>query len=103
VQARLGHLHSRLSKISAVDPSQIPEDKVGLGSVVVVEDEKNGARETYNLVFGDVVEFQEGYVSMGSPIGRALLGKAVGEVAVLKLPAVTRRLKVIELTTIHQQ
>ena len=103
VQARLGHLHSRLSKLSAVDPSQIPEDKVGLGSTVVVEDEKNGARETYNLVFGDAVEFQEGYVSMGSPIGRALLGKAVGEVAVLKLPASTRRLKVVELTTIHQQ
>jgi transcription elongation factor GreA len=103
VQARLGHLHSRLSKLSNVDPSQIPEDKVGLGSVVVVEDEKGGPRETYHLVFGDAVEFQEGYVSMGSPIGRALLGKAIGEIAILKLPAATRRLKVIELTTIHQQ
>jgi transcription elongation factor GreA len=103
VQARLGHLHSRLSKLSNVDPSQIPEDRVGLGSVVVVEDEKGGPRETYHLVFGDAVEFQEGYVSMGSPIGRALLGKAIGEIAVLKLPATTRRLKILELTTIHQQ
>ncbi len=39
VQARLGHLHARLSKLSSVDPSQIPEDRVGLGSVVVVEDD----------------------------------------------------------------
>ena len=103
VQARLGHLHQRLSKLSSIDPSQIPEDRVGLGSVVIVEDERTGARETYHLVFGDVVEFQEGFVSMGSPIGKSLLGKAIGEIAILKLPASTRRLKVVELQTIHQQ
>jgi transcription elongation GreA/GreB family factor len=47
------------------------------------------------------VEFEEGHVTMSSPIGRALLGKAVGEVAFLKLPTVTRQLKVSELRTIH--
>ena len=103
VQARLGHLTQRLSKLSSIDPSQIPEDKAGLGSVVVVEDERTSARETYSLVFGDAVEFQEGHVSMASPIGRALVGKAIGDLVVLKLPASTRRLKVVELKTIHQQ
>src|SRR5918998_2429801 len=53
VQARLGHLRQRLSKLSQIDPSQIPTDKVGLGSRVVVEDEKTGTRETYKLVFGE--------------------------------------------------
>lgn len=103
VQARLGQLRQRLSKLSSVDVSQIPPDKVGLGSKVVVEDERSGARETYNLLLGDSVEMQEGHVSMGSPIGRALLGKGVGETAILKLPASVRRLKVVELQTIHQQ
>src|SRR5690349_21976068 len=102
VQARLGHLTQRLSKLSSIDPSQIPEDKVGLGSVVVVEDERTSARETYSLVFGDAVEFQEGHVSMGSPIGRALVGKGVGDDIILKLPATTRRLRIVELVTIHQ-
>jgi transcription elongation factor GreA len=54
VQARLGHLRSRLSKLSSIDTSQIPPDKVGLGSRVVVEDEKTREREEYHLVFGDV-------------------------------------------------
>ena len=103
VQARLGHLTQRLSKLSSIDQSQIPEDKVGLGSTVVVEDEKTGKRETYNLVFGDAVEFQEGHVSMGSPIGKSLVGKGVGDLVILKLPAMTRRLKIVELQTIHQQ
>ncbi len=101
VQARLGQLRSRLSKLSSIDLTQIPADKVGLGSRVVVEDEMSGEREAYRLVFGDALEFQEGHVTMASPIGRALLGKAVGESIVLRLPATTRKLKLVELTTIH--
>jgi transcription elongation factor GreA len=101
VQARLGQLRQRLSKLSSIDPAQIPTDRVGLGSKVVVEDQKSRAKETYSLVFGDALEFEEGQVTMASPIGRALLGKAVGEVAHLKLPTMMRQLKVIELYTIH--
>lgn len=101
VQARLGQLRQRLSKLSQIDVAQIPTDRVGLGSVVTVEDEKSGERETYSLVFGDAVEFQEGHVTMSSPIGLAVVGKAAGEVAVLKLPAGVRRLKIIDLKTIH--
>ena len=103
VQARLGQLRQRLSKLSQIDPTQIPSDKVGLGSRVVVEDEATKARETYNLVFGDSVDFEDGHVSMASPIGRALVGKGVGDLVLLKLPAATRRLRIVELATIHSQ
>jgi len=82
--------------------SQIPTDKVGLGSRVVVEDQQTKTHETYSLVFGDSVEFEEGHVSMGSPIGRALVGKGIGDDIILKLPALTRRMRIVELTTIHQ-
>lgn len=102
VQARLGQLRQRLSKLSQIDLSQIPTDRVGLGSRVVVEDLKAGRRETYSLVFGDALEFDEGHVSMGSPIGRALINKAVGDEVVLALPTMTRRLRIVELHTIHQ-
>ena len=103
VQARLGQLRQRLSKLSQIDVTQIPADKVGLGSRVVVEDQATRARETYNLVFGDSVEFEDGHVSMASPIGRALVNKGVGELTMLKLPTATRRLKIVELATIHDQ
>ena len=103
VQARLGQLRQRLSKLSQIDVTQIPADKVGLGSRVVVEDQATRTRETYNLVFGDSVEFEEGHVSMASPIGRALVNKGVGDLTMLKLPTATRRLKIVELATIHDQ
>jgi transcription elongation factor GreA len=102
VQARLGQLRQRLSKLSSIDVSQIPNDKVGLGSEVTVEDENTGSQEKYNLVFGDSVEFEEGHVSMSSPIGLALVGKGVGDSTILKLPSMVRRLKIVSLKTIHQ-
>jgi transcription elongation factor GreA len=101
VRARLSQLRERLSKLSSIDLTQIPRDTVGLGSTVVVEDQKSGLEETYHLVFGDAVDFEEGHVTMSSPIGRALLGKSVGEIAHLRLPTMVRQLKVNELRTIH--
>jgi len=101
VQARLGQLHQRLSKLASVDTAQIPKDRVGLGSQITVEDQKTGEREEYHLVFGDAMDFEDGHVTMSSPIGRALLGKGVGDVAYLKLPTMARQLKVVELRTIH--
>ena len=87
VQARLGQLRQRLSKLSQIDVTQSP----------LPQDEKTGERESYSLVFGDSVEFEEGHVSMSSPIGKTLVGRSVGETVVLKLPATTRRLKIIQL------
>ena len=101
VQARLGQLRQRLSKLAQIDIAQIPADRVGLGSRVVVQDEQTRGRETYSLVFGDSVELEDGQCSMSSPIGKALVGKGLGETAVIKLPAATRRLTIVELRTIH--
>jgi transcription elongation factor GreA len=101
VQARLGQLRQRLSKLSSIDMTQIPLDKVGLGSRVVVEEQATSVKETYHLVFGDSENFDEGHVTMSSPIGKALIGKGVGDDVLLKLPARTRRLRILELKTIH--
>ena len=103
VQARLVQLRQRLSKLSQIDVSQIPLDKVGLGSRVVVLCQETSVQETYHLVFGDSENFDEGHVTMSSPIGRALIGKAVGDNVLLKLPARTRRLRILELRTIHEE
>lgn len=102
VQARLGQLRQRLSKLSQIDVSLIPPDKVGLGSRVVVYEEQSSSTETYHLVFGDAEDFEDGHVTMSSPIGRSLIGKGVGEEVVLRLPNRVRKLKIVELQTIHE-
>ena len=76
-------------------------DAVGMGSKITVEDQGTKMKEDYHLIFGDAEDFDDGQVTMSSPIGRALLGKKVGEIAVLKLPMGVRKLKVVKLVTIH--
>lgn len=102
VQARLGQLRQRLSKLSQIDVALIPMDKVGLGSRVVVFEEQSSVTETYHLVFGDAEDFEEGQVTMSSPIGRSLVGRGVGDEVMLRLPNRVRRLRIVELQTIHE-
>lgn len=102
VQARLGQLTQRVTKLANIDITQIPADRVGLGSEVVVQEEGSNVQETYKLVFGDAGEFVDGQVTMSSPIGRALAGKSAGEMTLLKLPTRVRKLKIVSVKTIHE-
>jgi transcription elongation factor GreA len=103
VQARLSHLRSRLSKLSQIDLSKIPEGRVGLGSRVVVLDLDSKQKETLELVIPEAMDFEGGQISVASPLGRSLLEKTVGEVATVRLPDGTRKLKIVELITFHEQ
>ena len=101
VNARLNQLKKRLAEVSMVDFSKIPHDKVGLGSTVVVLDVKRDEELTYNLVTSEEADAANGKISTTSPIGRALLGKEVGDVAKVQSPGGQKELEVLKLTTIH--
>jgi len=102
VHARLSHLRSRLAKISTIDPSKIPVGKVGLGSKVVVQDQATQKRASYELVLPDSMDFDDPtHISIASPLGRAMVEKTVGDLVTVQLPSGIRRLKIVELTTIH--
>lgn len=105
-QARVHHLRLRLSKLSDVREADIPRDRVGFGSRVTVQDVDTKATEVYALTLGEFIEGEEGDgeelpVSMASPLGKALLGKKVKEKVEIVLPMGKRRLKVVELETVH--
>ncbi len=101
VQARLGHLTSRLTKLSQIDKSKIPVDRVGLGSKVVVRDMDTKKEETFELIIPDTVDLDDGQISVASPLGSALVEKKVGQVAEARLPFGTRKLKILKLQTLH--
>lgn len=103
VQARLSHLRGRLSKLSQADLSKVPKDRVGLGSRMVVRDEASKGRETYDMVIPDAMDFETGQISVSSPLGRALLDRKVGDTVTVQLPAGSRKLKILELATLHDQ
>ena len=80
---------------------------MGFGSRVTVQDLETKQRETYGLTLGEFIEGTEAAgdelpVSMASPLGKALLGRKVGQSVSLSLPMGRRRLKIVHLVTVHQ-
>ena len=101
VSARLSQLRGRLVKISQIDISKIPADKIGLGSRVEVQDLETEDVDTYELVIPDAMDLDLGHVSVASPLGSALVNKTVGDETEVRLPMGTRRLKVLGVKTLH--
>jgi transcription elongation factor GreA len=102
VNARLNQLKKRLAEMSMVDFSKIAHDRVGLGSKVVVLDVKRDEEIAYNLVTSEEADAANGKISTTSPIGRALLGKEVGDVVRVQSPGGLKELEILKFTTIHE-
>ena len=101
VNARLGQLKKRMAELSLVNLANIPRDKVAFGASIVVFDSTKNEELTYKLVTSEESDVAQGLISTTSPIGRALLGKKLGEIALVVTPNGKRELEVLKLTTIH--
>jgi transcription elongation factor GreA len=102
VQARLGQLHQRLNQLTQLANTEAPSDRVGLGSWVAVEDTSSGDREEYTLVLAEMMDIDAGHISLASPLGRALKDGKVGDEVTLQLPTMRRKLRIVDLATIHE-
>jgi transcription elongation factor GreA len=103
VNARLGQLKKRMAELSLVNLSNIPRDKAGFGSTVVVFDSTKDEEIVYRLVTSEESDVTKGLISTTSPIGRGLVGRRVGDVATIVTPNGKRELEVLKLTTIHDE
>jgi transcription elongation factor GreA len=103
VKARLRQLGRRLADLSLINMSNIPKDKIGLGSTVKVYDNTKEEEVEYKLVTSEESDVAAGKISTTSPIGRALLNKKVGDEVVVVTPNGKREMEVLSLTTIHDE
>ena len=102
VQARLSQLHQRMQQVQQLASTEAPTDRVGLGSRVKVLDTKTEEVEQYEVVLAEMMDLDAGHISLASPLGRALADRRVGDEVQLRLPTMTRKLKILELVTIHE-
>src|SRR5258707_4266626 len=101
VKARVRQLGKRLADLSLINMSNIPKDRVGLGSTVRVYDTTKNEEIEYKLVTSEESDVATGKVSTTSPIGRCLLNKKVGDTTQVITPAGNRELEILTLSTIH--
>lgn len=101
VQARLGQLQKRVEQLDQLANFQAPRDRVGLGSSVRVTDVETGEEETFMVVLSEMMDVDAGHISLQSPLGQALRDRRVGEEVTLRLPHLVRKLRVVQIITVH--
>jgi transcription elongation factor GreA len=102
VRARIAQLEERMRQLSLYNLSSIPRDVIAYGSRVKLEDVDEGVLIEYQIVFPEEVDPAAGHISLHSPIGQALLRKAVGDEVEVITPQGKRTYQVIELLTLHE-
>lgn len=100
-----GHLELKIAKLEGVvgnarilDNSQIDTSKAGILSTVKIKNVKNGMTVSYTLVAEEEADLKAGKISLGSPFGKGLNGKKVGEIAEINAPAGMLQFEILEIT-----
>ena len=94
LQARIDALRDKLARANIVDRSSLPDDTVVFGTRVRIKDLDSGEEEVYVLVGPGDEDYDNNKILTTSPRGQALLGKKVGDVAVIKVPRGSMRYQV---------
>jgi len=102
VSARIGQLKKRMGDLGMLNLTNIPKDRAGYGSRIVVLDTQRDVKVEYKLVSTEETDAERGFISTTSPIGKALLNRKVGDEVQVSTPAGPKEFEVVRLVTIHE-
>lgn len=100
IDARLKYLTTRLQEVTVIDVKPRSDGKVYFGAWVEMADEAGDTR-AYRIVGADETDAKAGLISVDSPVARALLGKAEGEVVRVMLPGGVQELEIVAVRYTH--
>jgi len=103
VNAKIGQLKKRMGDLGMLNLANIPKDRSGYGSRLVVMDLQRNQQLEYKLVSSEEADVEKGLISTTSPIGRALLNRRVGDEVQVATPAGKKEFEVVRLVTIHEE
>jgi len=102
VNAKIHQLKKRMGDLGMLNLTNIPRDRTGYGSRVVVVDVQRSVEVEYKLVSSEEADFEKGLISTTSPIGRALLNRKVGDEVHVATPAGKKEFEFVRLLRIHE-
>ncbi len=99
IEGRIQEIDGKLSAAQIIDPAGLDAGgKVVFGATVQLEDEDSGDRVTYQIVGEDEADIKLGFINIGSPIARALIGKVEGDTAEVQAPGGIRHYEVVAVS-----
>ena len=96
--SRIRFLQKILEHSRVIDPDVLPKDRVSLLCRVEFTNLATNTRMTFEIVSPHEMDLEAGKISLKSPIGAALMGKKVGEIAEAQVPSGTLRLRIDSIT-----
>ena len=98
LEARIAKMETTIASARVVNEDEVDASKARILSNVRVMNQKAKREATYTLVAPQEADLQKGRISVESPIGKALLGKEVGDVVKVRVPAGTVAFEILEIT-----
>ena len=96
IEGRISEIENQLALADIIDVSRLSgAGKVVFGSTVDLEDQDDGSKVAYQLVGDAEADIRQGWISVSSPIARALIGKSVGDIVDVAAPGGTRSYEII--------
>ena len=90
-------LENTLSSVKIIEDQDIPNDKIYIGAIVTLKDLKKSQEFKYMVVSPQEANFEENKISIYSPIGKGLMGHAVGEELDIKVPVGILKYKILKI------
>ena len=97
IAGRIRELEGKVAKAQIIDPSCIKQSNVAFGARVKVYDIDTDEEKEFTLVGPDEADAKNGRISVTSPVGKALIGKGVGDAGTIKAPARTMEYEIVEI------
>jgi transcription elongation factor GreA len=101
LEARIRDIESKLATAQVVDISKLSGEKVMFGATVEIEDIDSGESRKLVIVGEDEADVSRGMISFQSPIARAMIGREVGDIAKVRLPAGEKEYEILSIDFIE--
>ena len=98
LETKIAMLKTKIMDARIIDETTIKTDEVQILTKVKVENLKNGQTKTYQLVTEDEANILEGRIAVTTPIAKGLMGKKVGDIAQVQVPAGIIECKILEIS-----
>ncbi len=98
LELKINELEKVLANARILDESQVDTSKVTVLSKVKIKNLKNNSEITYQLVSESEADLKAKKISVGSPIGKGLLGKTIGETALVETPRGNLEFKILDIS-----
>ncbi|MFT5969901.1 MAG: transcription elongation factor GreA [Flavobacteriales bacterium] len=98
LELKISKMETIVSSARIIDESQLDISKALIHSVVKIKNSNNGMEVTYQLVAESESDLKSGKISVSSPIGKGLLGKKVGDIAEVEVPAGKIKFEIMEIS-----